>query len=157
MKPFAAALVCLAAVSAPAFAQSNMITAADPASIADAMQGLGYRAEMDTDGVGDPMIRSAAEGVNYRIYFYGCSDNANCDSLLFSAGFDMDDGMALPAINTWNADSVVARAYLDDEYDPYVQMYVLTGDGAGISAEIFEQAVREWGQTLSDFKETIDW
>lgn len=155
MKPFAAALAALVLTAAPAVAQS--VSAANPNGVVAAMQDMGYRASLDTDGVGDPMIESAAEGVNYRIYFFGCSDNANCDSLMFSAGFDLTNGMGVTAINDWNSDAVITRGYLDDEDDPYLEMYVLTGDGAGIPGDVFEQAVDEWNGSLSRFQDAIDW
>ena len=157
MKPFAAALACLAITAAPAYAQTDMISATNPDAVAAALQEMGYRAEMDTDGIGDPLIRSAAEGVNYRIYFFGCSDNADCDSLMFSAGFDLTNGMGVTAINDWNSDAVITRGYLDDEDDPYLEMYLLTGRGDGIPADVFEAAVGEWNQSLARFQDTIDW
>ncbi|PJE33343.1 hypothetical protein PSM7751_00126 [Pseudooceanicola marinus] len=143
--------------SEPVDVPEGMVSAVDPDGVAAALQALGYKAEMDVDGIGDPLIRSAAEGANYRIYFFGCSDNTNCDSLMFSAGFDLTDGMGVTAINDWNSDAVITRGYLDDEDDPYLEMYLLTGRGDGISTEVFEAAVGEWNQSLARFQDAIDW
>ncbi|WP_010142148.1 YbjN domain-containing protein [Oceanicola sp. S124] len=136
-------------------AEAGLVSAADPAGMAQALQDLGYRAELDTDGVGDPMIRSASSGTGFNIYFYGCVENAGCDSIMLSSGFDLTEGLEPAKINAWNQESVVASAYLDDEGDPYLQHYILTR--SGIPLEVFEYALGEWEYALGDFLEFIDW
>ncbi|MBR9764364.1 MAG: YbjN domain-containing protein [Rhodobacteraceae bacterium] len=136
-------------------ATAGLVSAADPEGMVQVLQDLGYRASLEADGVGDPMIRSASSGTGFNIYFYGCVDNAGCDSIMFSSGFDLAEGMELATINDWNQDSVVAGAYLDDEGDPYLQSYILTR--SGIPTEVFEYALGEWEYALGDFLEFIDW
>lgn len=136
-------------------AVEGMVSAAAPETIVAVLQDKGYRAELETDAQGDPLISSAAAGANFRIYFYGCVDNAGCDSVLFSAGFDMDDGLPEARINEWNRDAVIGRGYVDEEQDPYLESYVLTR--GGIPPEVFAYALEEWSQVLGDFQEFIGW
>lgn len=121
------------------------------AQVVELLQGQGYRAQLDTDGVGDPMIHSAAEGVNFAIYFYGC-ELGRCKSLQYSAGFDTDP-MTYSKVNTWNADHRFGRAYLDDEMDPYLEMDLDLERGA--STELIAESLRTWSMLLPDFKTFI--
>lgn len=147
---FAAALTCAAA--APAAAQT--IGAADPKGVVAAMQAAGYRAQLTTDGAGDPKIDSSAEGVNYSLYFYGCSGGANCTALLFQAGFDLVDGTDLQTTNVWNKDRLIGAAWLDHEDDPFIEHYVTTI--GGLTPANFTEVLRMWSVAIADFKTHID-
>jgi hypothetical protein len=144
-----AALLCAAA---PASAQT--ISAADPKGVAAAMQAAGYRAQLTTDGVGDPKIESSAEGVNYSLYFYGCSGGAGCTSLLFQAGFDLQDGASMDMMNVWNKDRLIGAAWLDHEDDPFIEHFVTTV--GGLTPENFAEVLRLWSVAIADFKAHID-
>jgi len=145
----AAAIAALA--GAPASAQS--VSAADPESIAAALRDLGWRATHAVDAEGDPMVQSTIEGIEYSIFFYGCSGGRNCSSLLFSAGFDLDNGSTLASMNDWNSGRLVGAAYLDDENDPFLQMFVTTV--GGLNHENFGDVVDWWRVGVRDFKEHI--
>ncbi len=121
------------------------------------LQDTGYRAELDVDGVGDPLIHSTTEGINYSISFYGCNDQPDraCDSLLFSAGFDLRDGATYELINEWNRAKRFGKAYLDHEMDPFIEMN-LTVDG-GITADNLKDWLSWWSIALAEFKQHIDW
>ncbi len=133
----------------------GMISAADPQTIIDLLQSKGFRASLTTDSYGDPQIETAAEGVDYTVDFYGCTDGANCDSVLFTVGFNMDDGTTYEYINEWNKTHAIAGAYVDEEMDPFLDMYVLTK--SGVPSETFDAAIDEWTMTLSEFIDYIDW
>jgi hypothetical protein len=61
-----AAEVAPAAEAAPAPAAGGMLSAADPASLVAALQGLGQTASLGTDEVGDPMISAERTGRSTR-------------------------------------------------------------------------------------------
>ncbi|MBE3640094.1 YbjN domain-containing protein [Mangrovicoccus algicola] len=136
-------------------AVEGLVSAADPQGMQAALQELGYRAELDQDGEGDPMIRSSAAGSNFSIYFYGCVDHAGCDSILFTAGFDLSEPMSPEQANDWNRDALLATIYLDDEGDPHLFHYVLTR--GGLPGDVFAASLREWAQVLGDFRGHIGW
>ena len=54
------------ALSSQGAIAATAVSAAYPESIVDAIQDMGYKAELTTDSYGDPMIRSASDGVNSR-------------------------------------------------------------------------------------------
>lgn len=151
--PFVSAIAGLLLFAVPATAQ--VVTASDPRSVAFALQDLGYRAEVTTDNVGDPKIRSAIDGTNYSIYFYGCENNRDCRWIQFSTGFDLSKGTTLASMNEWNRTKLFGEATLDDENDPHIS-YFVTLDG-GMSRPIFDDTVDWWGVAISEFKDHINW
>jgi Putative bacterial sensory transduction regulator len=148
----AATALALLLTSLPALSQ-DMVSAADPDSIIQVLQDLGYRAQMDASDSGDPLIRSAADGTNFRIWFYGCDGNSGCTGLNFSAGFDLAKGTTYEAIDSWNDGQLLGYANLDDEKDPFLNYFVVTN--GGISKEAFESVLARWELAIVDFKKHI--
>ncbi len=121
------------------------------------IQKWGYRAELDTDSTGDPKINSAVAGANFSIYFYGCDDQTpkRCDSISFSAAFDLDNGLTAGYINEWNRTKRFGNAWIDDEGDPFLNMQVNI-DG-GIAEEGIRQNLDWWEIGMSGYLEYIGW
>jgi hypothetical protein len=140
------------ALSAGAQAQA-IVSAEQPDLLASIIQGLGFQAKLEKDNVGDPVIRSSASGVEFSIYFYDCDNNKRCKSLHFTAGYDLDDGTTLEAMQQWNADKRFASAYVDDESDPFLQMDVNTE--GGITEQNFEKTFELWQSLKGEFEDYI--
>jgi hypothetical protein len=121
------------------------------------LQSWGYRAELTSDSTGAPKINSTASGVNFSIWFYGCSDDqvSECSSFSFSAGFDLGDGIEPAKINEWNRTERFGTAYYDEENDPYLDMNVNIDGGA--TADLLRDWMRWWEVGLSDFTVHIGW
>lgn len=156
-------LAVLVATALPAIAQTGAggaqvrtITGEDPALLQRLMQDLGYRAEMATDDSGDPLIRSAAGGINFDVYFYGCTNGKTCNAIQFVSGFDLVSGTTLDVANAWNRDKRYGRVYLDDESDPYLEMDINLW-GGGVSPATFKDNLEIWESLLNDFQQHIDW
>ena len=155
-----AGLVC-AAFGASAEAQTiarseaqAIVSAEDPSSLVAIIQTLGFQARLDTDNVGDPMIRSSAGGVDFNITFYGCTKNRRCQSLRFASGYDLADGTTLEVLDDWNEEQRFASAYLDDEDDPWLQMDLNTA--GGITQTNFAKNFELWQSMMAEFEEHID-
>ncbi|NEX45869.1 YbjN domain-containing protein [Pseudotabrizicola algicola] len=132
-----------------------LIDASAPETVAGAMRRLGYRAELTTDAGGDPQIRSAAGGVNFSVFFYGCTDGKACRSIQFSAGFDTENGLDPSVANDWNRLNRYGKVFLDDEGDPIVEQDItLVG---GMNEAMFAENLRVWERVVSDLKDHIDW
>ena len=150
LRTAATALALLVTTSLPALAQ-DMVSAADPESVVAALQDAGYKAQMDSADNGDPMIRSAADGTNYRMWFYGCDgNNSSCTGFNFSAGFDLPDGTTADVIDNWNDGQLLGYGNLDDEQDPYLNYFVVTN--GGISKEAFDSILTRWERAIVDYK-----
>lgn len=97
------------------------------------LQAGGYKAETKLDKDGN-YIFTAAEGINITVYLSDCK-NDRCKSLDFRAWwgfkgkFQSDNTAALEKINEWNKTKRWAKAYLDKDRDPNVEMNVSTSPG----------------------------
>lgn len=149
----AAVLAMMAAAAAAGAQESGALSAADPEGLTAALRDLGYRARLEKDGAGDPLIRSATGGTDFAIVFFGCAGGTGCKSLLFNAGLDLAQGASPRLVNAWNAENIVGAAYLDDENDPFLQMFVTTE--GGLTRENFASWVQWWDASLAQFKRHV--
>ncbi|MGL4319896.1 MAG: YbjN domain-containing protein [Paracoccaceae bacterium] len=133
----------------------GLLDASSPQAVADILQQEGYRAAVGVDNVGDPKIDSSAAGVDFSIYFYGCDNGKDCQSLQFSSGYDLERGTSFQAMNDWNSTKRFGYAYLDNESDPFLNMDV--NMSYGISPDNLRDTLAVWEQVLADFHTHIDW
>ncbi|WP_428547253.1 YbjN domain-containing protein [Profundibacter sp.] len=124
-------LTVIAIVGAPAVTTAE-VTATDAFVIMNELKGYGLEASMDKDEQGDPKIISHVSDSDFFVYFWGCEDNKNCTSVMFKAAYDLKVGISALKINEWNQENRFAKAYIDDEGDPIIEMDVnLAYDGVG--------------------------
>ncbi len=145
-----------ASVISLASAAHAQVTATDENAILQAMQDFGLVATMGTDNSGDPKISSRVSSTKFKVYFYGCTDNTQCTSIQFGAGYDLKSGISALKVNEWNAKKRFAKAYIDDEGDPFLEMDINT-DFDGIGIKNFEDSMDLWRSLVEDFEEFIDW
>ena len=149
LKSGCCALALVVAASGGAFAQA--IDGADPAAVEQAARGFGS-ARLETDNVGDPKISGRINGIAYTIYFYGCEDNENCDTVMFRTAWD-HDGVGLDRINEWNRDKLFGKAYHDAENDPALELAVNLEHG--VDPRNFEDTIEIWRITMEAFEDFI--
>lgn len=152
----AASLAAALVVTSPVAVAGALVDAGDPEKLVSIIRSLGYRAELETDNVGDPLIRSSVGGTRFAIIFYGCDEatHDNCKLLLYKVGYDLTDGIDLEVVNQWNATELVGRAYRDDVNDPWLEMsWNLSG---GVSALNFESTFEWWEASVGRFERHID-
>jgi hypothetical protein len=143
------------AASLAGAAQAQTVTANNPEGLLAAMKSAGYEAELTTDQLGDPMIKTEISGWEVSVLFYGCDaeTNTGCDSVQFSTGFDrekaMDPVRALEIARKWRFLAVS----LDEDGDPYLRWDIFTADG--IPQSVFMAAFRRYGESLDDASEII--
>lgn len=156
MTKFAFLMATGLTLAASGAAWAENVVASDPEAIAKLMQDWGYRAELTKDSEGDPKINTSAAGVDFYVYFYGCSGGADCTEIQLGAGFDLPDGMTLEAVNEWSSQNRFNRVYLDEEKDPFIRYDVNLAEG-GISPELFKEILANYERRLADFQEHINW
>ncbi|MGY0559925.1 YbjN domain-containing protein [Luteimonas sp. A277] len=108
------------------FAPLSVAVAGGPVTGPEVMtllEEVGHSAELDQDGVGDPLILTGVGELGYRIYFYDCEDGA-CEALQFRLGLDLADGATADMVNDFNRDYRYGRSFLDAESDPFLLMDV---------------------------------
>jgi hypothetical protein len=111
---------------------------------------------MGVDGQGDPKVSSRVSDTKFSVYFYGCQDNDNCSSILIKAGYDLNNGISALKINEWNREKRFAKAYIDDEGDPFLEMDINL-DFDGVGNKNFEDTLDWWRLLVEDFEEFIVW
>ena len=139
------ARISTATIIVMALAQSSiaedLVDTTNPEGMTSVIQEMGYRAKLGVDDIGDPIIHSSAGGTEFSLQFFGCTadNNDQCKLLLLKVGYDLDEGSNLKAINSWNEMTLVARAYLDDESDPWVEWGIYMY--GGVSRQNFEDHI----------------
>lgn len=148
-------LCCLLAWSTDSAASAgDIVDASDPQALVRIIQDLGYRADLEVDAEGDPLIRSSVGGTRFSLVFYGCSeDHDGCEILLFKAGWELDRKIGMDVINQWNATRLFGRAYLDKVEDPWIEL-VLNLRG-GVTRRQFESTFEWWESSVGEFEDEI--
>ncbi|MEP2716795.1 YbjN domain-containing protein [Pseudophaeobacter sp.] len=147
-------LAVAALAIAPVAAQAQNLTARDASSIQNFFLDEGSDVELLEDNVGDPQLNVIHYGSEFTIFFYGCHDNTNCDSIQFYSGYATDGGVRLKTVNTFNAEKRWVRAYVGDSGSTKLEMDLYMGDG-GINADDFAETVGLWSRLMGDFEEVI--
>ncbi len=136
--------------AAPAQA-SDMIDATDPDKLAAILKGFGIARVETSSSTGNPKISARADGKEFQLYFYGCTDNANCRSVQFWAYWDKD--VALDALNAWNKDTRYGKVYLDEDKDVILEYDV--NMVSGVSDRTFEDSAEVWTELLSSVEKKL--
>lgn len=88
--------------------------------LVQALQDAGYRAKLDADDDGDPMVHTGMDGLNVTVFTYDCKQH-RCGSVQFSVGVDLEQGTTMAVANQFNKDYRYGRVFLDKENDPYLR------------------------------------
>lgn len=148
----AAAPASLAAQQAP-----DSVSAADPEGMVRALRYAGYPVELDTDGIGDPMIKIEFSGWPGAVFFYGCEEGTHdgCDSVQLKVGFDRAEPMPLRLALDLAKDERFFSVHIDDEGDPWLEWDIVTGNGEGIPAPVFLKAVNYFAMQVDAASDRI--
>jgi len=130
------------------------VDATDPQALVGIIRDLGYRAELEEDAEGDPLIRSSVGGTRFSLVFYGCNDTHDaCEIVLFKAGWELKNQVGIDVIYRWNATRLFGRAYLDDVMGPWIELRLnLRG---GVTRAQFESTFEWWESSVGEFEDEI--
>lgn len=151
---FAAALatVLAAILAAPAAHSGETIDATDPARVLAAARDFGD-ASMTRDSMGDPLIEGHLDGKEYRLYFYDCSENRDCKSLMFFAAWEAGD-LTDEAMADWNREKRFGKAYIDEDGRAAVEMNVTLH--GGVTQANLGDTLDWWRLVLAEFPDFND-
>lgn len=116
------------------------------------LQDAGYKAKLDTDSDGDPLVRTSMDGLDVTIFTYDC-EKRRCGSLQLSVGIDLPHGTTAAVVNKFNTDYRYARAFLDDENDPYLRFDFEVRNTR--HAEFITSQLDSWEKVLGAFTDAI--
>lgn len=150
------ALAASAVFMMPVAAAAENVVAKTGDSVAKFFKDEGASVEVTTDSVGDPNLKVEYYGSDFSVYYYGCSDNTNCDAIQFFSGYQTDGSVRLVKANEWNTENRFTRAYISDEGAARIEMDVFLGED-GMTPDDFAKTVSIWTRAMQDFEEFIDW
>lgn len=136
-------------------AHAQVVDAANPQTVVTGLQTLGYRATLETDSAGDPLVRTTMAGLKNTVYFYGCTGGADCREIQFMVWLDLTGPVTLEQANAWNEGKIVGTAAVDAGGDVLLRFLIVTEGGMPMPA--FERAMFRWEQALADFKTHVNW
>jgi len=122
LKPLLAAL--LSAVAVPALADDRIVDVSNVRSVAALLQEAGYRAVIKSNDDKKFYIESAANGGNFSVNFYGCKEDANCDSFEFHAWYKKQPQYTAALANDWNESKRFLKLSIDKDGDLNEYLYV---------------------------------
>lgn len=137
-------------------ALAQQLRASDPRSFEDFFLTEGYRPELTSDQVGDPMLLFRFEGETEYLLFYDCTDNADCLAVQFFSGYQMDETVPLEVLNAWNGGLTrrFTRAFNRDDGTVSFEMDIATSRD-GISARDFRDLLSLWLMRKAEFEDKI--
>lgn len=131
---------------------AGTICAADPQSVVSAIQDAGYRAKLGKmESNGNPFIASSAGGYDFDVQFNNCTDNKDCESLMFIISFNNDDGAnTIDLANKWNEGHRFSTMSLNDAKWLNVSYDVTTV--GGLSKDNMGSVLDWWASVLGDLR-----
>ncbi len=136
--------------SSPVYARDLPSRGMTREDVASWLRGRGYPAQIKTDSVsGDLYVSTAANGVNFGIYFYGCSGDV-CPDIQYSAGWSDASTVTTDKLNNWNRDNRYCRAYLSKDGGVFGEYDVDVAPGG--SWEQLNHSLDRWVDVMGSFK-----
>jgi hypothetical protein len=129
----------------------GLICASDPETVVKGLQSAGYKAQLSKDAYGDPYIASSSSGYNFAVFFYGCADHAQCDSLQFNVVFERDGRETTELANKWNADKRYVNLAIDPNGRFHAEYDVPTI--GGLNTTHFGALTTAWEMTLGELRQ----
>ncbi len=143
-------------IAFPSMSHAQQIVAIDATSIANFFLDEGIKPIIEEDNVGDPKITVDYYGSEFQIYYYGCDEGRDCDSIQFFSGYRTEGGVRLSKVNEWNANKRYAFAYISEGGSARIEHDVYLGK-EGLSSDDFAKLISIWVRSMDDFEEHIDW
>ena len=137
------------ATATPALAQAEMVSAARPESLAEALKAAGHQVTLGTDDTGDPVLELVMRGYKARLLFLDCdpATHDRCGSVQFFSAFDAEGaGMSTDDANLFARRYRYAAVSVTANGDPRLRWDIETG--AGIPREVFVTASERFLGTI---------
>ncbi|WP_083095936.1 YbjN domain-containing protein [Pseudophaeobacter leonis] len=138
----------------PVASQAETLTARTSSSIEGFFLNEGAEVEVLEDNVGDPQLEVDYYGTEFTVFYYGCDNGADCDSIQFYSGYAMGGSVRLKTLNEYNAEKRWVRAYVAEDGAVKLEMDVFLGKD-GVSADDFATMVSLWSRHMADFEGVI--
>lgn len=127
----------------------GLIGATDINGLIAALQRAGFTAEAKTEGRQTYALGRLGT-TPFQAFLGGCNPSGGqCTEIELYAGFSGTQRIAWERINAWNARTRFARAFLDEDGDPALQMDI--GLAGGMAPDGLKAALETWGTALETY------
>lgn len=126
---------------AAAGAADRVVDVSSVKGVAALLQEAGYKAEIKKGDDGGAYIDSSTNGGGFQLIFYGCKNDAGCDSFEFYSYFKKESFFSTELANEWNVKKRFLKVAIDKDGDLAEYLYV---SALG-------------SMTYDNFKDYIDW
>lgn len=113
-------------------------------------RGFGY-ASLKKDEHGDPEIHARVQGKPYKVVFYDCNEERDCNEVVFLAEYPLAVFNDTELVNEWNRANRYGTAYIDREKNSLNLAMSLNLNG-GISDENFDNNLDVWKNVVGEFQ-----
>ncbi|MDV3456280.1 YbjN domain-containing protein [Sphingomonas sp. HF-S4] len=150
----AAAALSAFCLAAPAAAEdktpcgAGLVCASNPQTVMAAMEKAKLAPKLDKDTDGDPMISSEESTYNFDVFFYGCKEHKNCDSLRLQSDFEKAPENTAEFANKWNKKKRFLQAFVRDNGEFGVAYDVATI--GGLTPANFADILDWWNSQLDE-------
>jgi hypothetical protein len=124
-----------------AIAEDRVVNVTSVEAVATLLKEAGYKAEIKKGDDGAAYIVSAADGSNFQLDFYGCTNDKGCDSFEFYSWYKKEPFFSVAMANEWNVSKRFLKVAIDKDGDLAEYLYV---SALG-------------NMTFDNFKDYIDW
>ncbi len=133
----------------PAMAQT-IYDGVRPSEVQRIISDLGYRAQLGKSESGTSYIASAANGLNFVVYFYTCGKDDRCTSVQFVSRWNTN-GKDNVDVGKWNDNRRFLAAFRRPDGDLTVKMDA--NFDAGVTQSHIEDTFKLWTTFLATFDE----
>lgn len=148
------AVICLCLLPLSVQAKAKLVNGIAAEILVEIMQLDNPNTELLADTDGDPMIDASRDGLDYSVFFYDCTDNENCRTLMFYARFyDTAEQISAEDIMAFNRDNRWIKAYHDTTGGTVLEMDV-NFDGKGTRG-LLGSSYESWLDGYSKFGDLL--
>lgn len=141
-------------LSAAAEEQEPLLDLSAPHLVAKALQDAGYKAEIAKSKTGDPYIKSAANGDEFTIEFYGCELADGCGSIQFYSWYKKKPWYTPELANRWNTRKRFLKIEIDGDGDLGMHLDIATV--GKLTKANFADLIDWWSVMSGDLGEFLD-
>ncbi|NIJ18586.1 hypothetical protein FHS95_000255 [Sphingomonas naasensis] len=140
-------------LSAAAEEQEPLLDLSAPHLVAKALQDAGYKAEIAKSKSGDPYIKSAANGSDFTVEFYGCELANGCGSIQFYSWRKKESWYTPALANRWNTRKRFLRIEIDEDGD--IGMHLDVATVGKLTKANFADVIDWWSVMSSDLDDFL--
>lgn len=137
---------------------AGAVCASKPETVVAAMEKAGFKPKLTKDNDGDPMIESDEAAYHFDVYFYGCENHINCDSLRFEAVFEKAPENTPELANKWNEKKRFLQASVrkSGQFGVAYDVATIGGVNSANFADVLDWWVSQLDELAKFFKEELN-